>query len=280
MEWEEPRPVVNGESLGETQSPDRANAFRSAQEDRETGTPIRGKPINQKILIPLELAAKGGMTRIWIDQEVPCSCCEGSGAKPGTRIRRCYRCRGMGLITLVQDSVSTTQVCPLCSGRGAIFRIPCPECKGSGFILRKWMVSVPVQPGVRSGERIHLKGKGHPGRFGGPSGDLYLSVRIEPHPEFRRIGYHIETTAKIDIVTATLGGRVIVPTLNGNAYVVIPPGSRSGTRLRLKGKGILRPNGECGDQYIVLVIVPPRKVNEEQKKLLWRFRRIGKLIQT
>ncbi len=233
----------------------------------EKGAPRPGRDISQELRIPLELAARGGSTRLWIDQEVDCGACGGSGAKPGTKVRRCLACKGTGLAPGIAGDREAVS-CSRCHGRGVMIRALCGQCGGSGHTERKWMVSVPVPRGVRHGDEMRLAGRGQPGRFGGPPGDLYLKIRIEPHREFRRMGYHIESTAMIDIFTATLGGKIIVPTLNGNVWVVVPPGTRSGTRLRLKGGGLPQPGGENGDHHVVVAIEPPKELNDEQRALM------------
>ena len=253
------------------EKPSRPKA-RPQEPMREKGVPRPGRDTITDIRIPLELAAKGGSTRMWIEQEIRCSLCSGSGAKPGTKVRRCSICQGTGQVEAL-GLTGGMQPCRRCEGRGVIIRTACSVCKGSGHIARKVLISVPVSRGVRNGDQVRLVGRGQPGRFGGAPGDLYLRIKIEPHSQFRRFGYHIETTASIDIFTAALGGKIIVPTLNGNAWLVVPAGTRSGTRLRLKGKGLPQPDGESGDQHVVVAIVPPKDLSEEQKNLLRQMAR-------
>ena len=167
-----------------------------------------------------------------------------------------------------QGGFAFTRPCSACYGRGTIIEQACPECQGQGKVERRKQITVKIPAGVRDGARIRLAGQGQPGGHGAPPGNLVLVVRVGKHPELRRSGYDVETDVWIDIVTATLGGKVSVPTLSGKAQVKIPPGVASGARLRLKGKGVPRPGGGHGDQFVVVGIRPPKKLTGKQEELL------------
>jgi len=235
---------------------------------RARSQPQRGEDITRQIEIPFDLAAKGGKTRLWVQQESPCPACGGSGAKAGSSVKTCLSCGGSGMASQLQGGFAFTRPCPACYGRGTIIEQPCPECGGHGKVQRRKQITVKIPAGVRDGAHIRLAGQGQPGRLGGPPGNLILEVRIGAHPELRRSGYDVETDVWIDIATAALGGKVSVPTLSGKAQVKIPPGTASGSRLRLKGKGVPRPGGGHGDQFVVVGIRPPKHLSAKEKALL------------
>ncbi len=230
-----------------------------------------GEDIAREIEVPFEVAAKGGKARVWVQKEDPCPRCGGSGAKSADSIQTCSACGGSGHVSEGQGLFSFSRPCPRCYGRGRIIREACPECQGGGTKRQRKQIAVSIPAGVREGARIRLAGQGHPGRQGGPAGNLILTVKIAAHPHFRRNGYDIETDAWIDIATAALGGSVSVPTLDGGVTLKIPPGTKSGSRLRLKGRGVKHPGGGQGDEIVVIGIYPPKKLSERQKQLLEEF---------
>ena len=230
--------------------------------------PRRGEDIVREVEVPFNLAVKGGKIKIWVEQDALCQTCGGSGAKPGTQTTTCSQCGGSGMVSQGQGGFSFSRPCPMCYGRGTIIQEPCPSCHGRGEGRRRRQVSVKVPAGVRDGSKIRLAGQGQPGKHGGPNGNLILVVKVGEHPDFKRSGYDIESKVWIDIVTAAKGGSISVPTLNGTAQVKVPAGTRSGARLRLRGKGVKRPGGGHGDQYVVIGIQPPKQLTPKQRELL------------
>lgn len=236
------------------------------------GSARRGEDLFREIKIPFELAVKGGKTELAMERELSCPRCGGTGAKPGTRVRVCSACKGSGLISRSQGDLSVAEPCAKCQGRGTRVKISCPECKGCGRVVRQRRLQVAVPAGVRQGARVELPGQGQAGKNGGPPGNLSVAIRVAAHPDFRRIGFDVETRVWIDIVTAALGGWVSVPTLSGQSRMTIPEGTRSGTRLRIKGGGVPRPDGAPGDLIVAVGIRPPKRLSEEQKRILKELR--------
>lgn len=230
--------------------------------------PRQGEDIQREVEVPFDVAIKGGKMKLWVSQEALCTLCGGTGARPGSEAQPCPTCHGAGMVSESQGGFAFSRPCSSCYGRGSIIRDVCPQCQGRGEQKKRRQITVKIPAGVRDGSRIRLAGQGQPGKHGGPSGNLILTVKVGEHPQFHRSGYDIETPVWIDIVTATLGGIVSVPTLNGQAQVKVPPGTRSGARLRLRGKGIKRPGGGAGDQYVVIGIETPHNLTREQKDLL------------
>jgi len=237
------------------------------------GVPQRGEDVIQKIETTFELAVKGGKMRVWTSQDSLCPRCCGSGARKDSLIRICHTCKGEGMLGVPQEAAPSTRLCPKCQGRGTLIKEICSGCEGRGFVLRRRLLSVDIPPGVNTGSRVVLAGQGRAGRNLGPRGDLILIVRVKPHRLFRRLGFHLETTVWIDMVTAALGGKILVPTLNGNTRITVPPGTRSGARICLKGKGVQNSDGQVGDLSVVLGIQTPKKLSEKQKELLEQLRK-------
>ena len=237
------------------------------------GVPAPGEDVTHRISLPFELAIRGGTTQIRIQQDSLCPHCCGSGARQRSAIRLCRACEGGGEISVRQGANRVPRICPWCQGRGTIIRAICPRCQGQGYTLRERQVRVEIPPGVHGGSRIRLAGLGRPGRNLGPRGHLDLVVRVKPHPQFRRIRHDLETHAWIDMITASLGGRVKVSTLDGTCRLTVPPGTRSGDRLCVRGEGVQRPNGQFGDLYVVVGIKTPEELTPEQQTLLKELRK-------
>jgi len=172
--------------------------------------------------------------------------------------------------------VNDRAICGSCGGVGIRDRSFCPQCGGTGSITREKILEVKIPPGVRDGSRIRLKEQGGEGLGGAPRGDLFLKVRLRPHPRFRIKDADVETKVVLGPEQAVLGAKVTVPTLDGEVYLNVPPGSRTGTRLRLRGKGFPLQGGGRGDQYARIVIDIPAEVSVEQKEIYRRLEEIGK----
>ncbi|MDH7498668.1 MAG: DnaJ C-terminal domain-containing protein [Syntrophomonadaceae bacterium] len=170
--------------------------------------------------------------------------------------------------------VAGGKACADCHGTGVRGRSFCPTCGGTGSVAETRTLQVNIPAGVHHGSRIRLKGQGYEGIGGGPRGDLFLKVRILPHPVFTVKGSDVEVQLTVEPDQAVLGDKVEVPTLDGPVVMTVPPGSRNGTRLRLQGKGLPRKDGTRGDQYVRLVIDIPRQVDEQQRALYEQLRRL------
>jgi len=233
--------------------------------------PMRGQDTEISVNVPFDLAVNGGKMAVTVPSIFTCRTCKGSGAKPGTRDQTCPECRGSGSIQEVQGGFAFSRPCPRCYGRGRIIATPCPACGGIGEeqATRRYQIRIPR--GVRNGQRIRLAGQGRPGRNGGPSGDLYVRIHVDRHPEFTRKGNDVYSEIAVDMAEAALGTRKKVATVHGQAMVRVPPGTQSGTRLRLKKRGVTSPDGHTGDHYVTVKVTTPRNLTDEQKELLRQF---------
>ncbi|MEP9354951.1 molecular chaperone DnaJ [Xanthobacter sp. KR7-65] len=233
----------------------------------------RGSDLRYNMEITLEEAFVGKTAQIKIPTSVACEACSGSGAKPGTQPKACRTCGGAGKIRHAQGFFTLERTCPTCQGRGSVIEDPCSACGGAGRVTRERALSVQIPPGVEDGTRIRLGGEGEAGVRGGPAGDLYIFLSIEPHPFFQREGADLYCRVPISMVTAALGGAVEVPTIDGDkTKVKIPEGTQSQKRFRLSGKGmpILRSRS-AGDMYVQVVVETPQKLTKRQKELLAEF---------
>ncbi|MFW6161747.1 MAG: molecular chaperone DnaJ [Planctomycetota bacterium] len=244
-----------------------------ARAGARSAPPRRGEDVHQKIDIPFETAVNGGTVAIRVQHPEPCHTCKGSGARPGTSTRPCPACGGTGMVQSAQGMFSVSRPCPQCFGRGQIIEQPCTACRGTGTVTRPRKVSVKIPRGVKDGARIRLTGEGRPGTRGGKPGDLYLQVHVKRHAQFERHGHDIYSDLELNIVQATLGTSVPVKTLSGEVQLRIPPGTASGQKLRLKGKGAPTPGGGHGDHYVRIKIATPKGLNARQRELLEQFAR-------
>ena len=243
--------------------------------------PRRGQDLYYELSITLEEAAFGAEKEFEIQRYETCPNCRGSGAEPGTTPVRCPQCNGTGEVRHVREtflgSFVTVTTCPQCGGSGEVIVTPCSECRGKRKIRVKRTISVQIPPGVDSGTRIRLSGEGDAGDAGGPPGNLYVTISVEPHPYFRRDGSNLYYELPLNIVQAALGAEVEIPTLEGKEKLVVPPGTQPGQTFRLKGKGMphLHRNGR-GDLFIIAKVVIPTNLTPKQKELL---KELGKTFQ-
>jgi molecular chaperone DnaJ len=232
----------------------------------------RGADLRYDLELDLEQAVFGYSTEIEFTTLGECEPCNGSGASPGSTPTTCTTCNGVGQVRMQQGFFSVQQTCPRCKGRGQIISQPCDSCLGQGRIRKKKNLSVKVPEGVDTGDRIRLSGEGEAGRNGGPSGDLYVEIRVREHPIFERDGSHLSCEVPISFVTASLGGTVEVPTLKGTVSLKVPNETQSGRVFRLREKGI-KPvrGGPVGDLFCRVVVETPVNLTEEQQALLRKF---------
>ena len=233
----------------------------------------RGSDLRYNLEITLEEAFRGKTATITIPVSITCEACAGSGAKPGSRSRGCQTCGGHGRVRASQGFFSIERTCPACNGRGETIDDPCRVCSGAGRATRERTLSVNIPAGLEDGTRIRLSGEGEAGQRGGPAGDLYIFVAVQPHPFFQRDGADLFCRVPISMVTAALGGEVSAPVLDGeDGRVKIPEGTQSGKQFRLKGRGMPVLRGrERGDLYIQAVIETPQKLTPRQRELLREF---------
>lgn len=229
----------------------------------------RGADLRFDLEISLEEAVQGVEREIRVPALVQCETCDGSGAKPGSTPRTCNTCGGQGQVRMQQGFFSIQQTCPTCRGKGRMIDDPCSDCRGSGRRQQDKTLSVTVPPGVDTGDRIRLSGEGEAGDRGSPTGDLYVEVRVKPHPIFERDGNDLVCDVPVDIATAALGGEVEVPTLDGRVKLKISAGTQSERVFRLRGKGV-RPvrGGPPGDVLCRVRLETPVHLTPRQKELL------------
>jgi len=233
----------------------------------------RGADLRYRLDISLEEAVQGTETEIRIPSQETCETCAGSGAKEGSRPRTCSTCGGVGQVRMQQGFFSIQQTCPTCRGTGEIIDDPCGACRGKGHVQREKNLSVKIPAGVDTGDRIRLSGEGEVGERGAPSGDLYVEVRVKPHPIFERDGSNLVCDVPLDVATAALGGEIDVPTLDGRVKLKIPAGTQTDRIFRLRGKGV-RPvrGGSPGDVLCRVRLETPVHLTSRQKELLEEFR--------
>jgi molecular chaperone DnaJ len=228
--------------------------------------PHRGQDLESELHLAFEDAVHGLTTTVHLTSEAACSTCHGTGARPGTTPRTCPICDGRGVVDDNQGFFSFSSPCPECAGRGYMIDEPCPTCRGTGVEHRPREVKVRIPAGVGDGQRIRLRGRGGPGRNGGPAGDLYVTVRVKPHPLFGRRGNDLTITVPITFAEAALGADVAVPTLDGGPVKVrIPAGTRSGRTFRVRGKGVAARR-KTGDMLVTVEVAVPQKLNAEERR--------------
>jgi molecular chaperone DnaJ len=206
-------------------------------------------------------------TGLHVTSDAACHTCHGSGAKPGTAPRQCPQCGGRGVLDEDQGFFSFSKPCPMCAGRGSIVDEACPTCGGTGVEHRPRQVKVRIPAGVSDGQRIRLKGRGGPGRNGGPSGDLYVVVHVAEHPLFGRSGRNLTLTVPITFPEAALGANVSVPTLDGGPVTIkVPAGTRSGRTFRVKGHGVAGDRNGSGDLLVTVEVAVPSRLSAAERK--------------
>jgi molecular chaperone DnaJ len=231
-----------------------------------------GNDLEYRLSISLREAAAGTKRKVRFARREVCSECNGSGAAPGTQAQACPDCSGSGQVRRAQGFFSITQTCGRCRGTGRIITKPCSRCSGGGRQRVERELSVDLPPGVDTGSRLRLGGEGEPGEGGGPRGDLYIYVEVEPDEVFAREGNDILCELPISFPQAALGDKIRVPTLDGDAELKIPPGTQSGTLFRMRGLGIKDLRGyHRGDQIVRVQVETPTRLSREQREVLERF---------
>ncbi|HEU4321490.1 MAG TPA: molecular chaperone DnaJ [Acidimicrobiia bacterium] len=232
------------------------------------GGPSRGADVSAELTIGFEDAAFGVETEVVVEGPAPCSRCSGSGAEPGTPVTTCPTCGGRGMVAQNQGFFSFSQPCPQCHGSGKLIEDRCSQCRGSGSENRRRQVRLRVPAGITDGQTLRLRGKGSPGAFGGPAGDLMVRVRVAPSRVFGRRDNDLTLKVPITYTEAALGTKIDVPTLNGGVKVKIPAGTPTGKTFRVRGKGISPERGRQGDLLVTVEVAVPKKVSKDEKKIL------------
>lgn len=238
--------------------------------------PVRGADLRYDLSITLMEAAFGAKKEIEVPVSEDCSVCGGSGAAPGTHPTTCTQCGGSGQVRSVQRTIfgqmATTRTCGTCNGEGKVIKNPCEKCRGHGKVREVKKIQVNIPRGSEDGLSLRYSGKGEAGLRGGPSGDLYVVLHVEPHEFFEKNGNDIYCEIPITFVQAALGDEIEVPTLHGEVKMKIPEGTQTSKVFRLRGQGFpYRRGGGNGDQHVRVIVTTPTKLSGKQKKLLREF---------
>jgi molecular chaperone DnaJ len=222
-----------------------------------------GRDIEHEMTIDLISALKGFETELSMQKAAVCSTCHGTGMDPKSKLSTCPRCGGSGRINVAQGPMQFTRACPQCRGHGQVGK-PCPVCGGSGQVVRTERIKVTIPQGVREGSKVRVAGKGEPGVDGGPSGDLYLIVHIQPHPLLTREEDNLYMEVPVTVREAVAGATITIPTIDGEVNVKVPPKSQSGQTLKLRGKGAVNPKTKKrGDLMVKLIVKVPKTDDQE-----------------
>ncbi|MGJ0906262.1 molecular chaperone DnaJ [Clostridium botulinum] len=240
---------------------------------RRKNGPQRGADIETAINLTFEEAVFGAEKEISVNKHENCDNCNGTGAKPGTSAKTCDKCGGTGKIRIQKNTILGSMVtetsCDKCGGSGKVIENPCNKCHGKGKIRKNKKIKVKVPAGVDTGNVIPLRGQGEPGNNGGPTGDLYINIRVDSHPTFKRKGFDVYIEKHISFAQAALGVEIKVPTVDGEVKYEVPAGTQPGTVFRLKGKGVPRINSTArGNQYVTIIVDIPKKLNNKQREAL------------
>lgn len=238
--------------------------------------PAKGHDLRYDLDMNLQEAVYGVEKELNIPRWETCKVCKGSRSKPGKKPETCSTCKGTGETRIQQGFFTMARTCGRCKGEGSIITDPCAECKGIGKIKKKSSINLKIPAGVDTGIRLRVSEEGEPGINGGPNGDLYVVINVEPHPFFKRKGNDLLCEVPISFVKAVLGSEIEVPTIDGKEPLNIPAGTPSGKIFHLRGKGVPKLNGYGkGDQYVTVVVDVPKKITKRQKELLKEFAEIS-----
>ncbi len=235
-----------------------------------------GADLRYDLTLPFLEAVFGTAKDLNISKSAQCFECHGSGADPGSDVKTCSYCGGRGQVVQSSGFFSIRTTCPECHGYGKIIVKRCKTCHGTGRTTIEKTVHVKIPAGVETGSRLRLRGEGEDGEFGGPNGDLYVFLTVDPHEFFERRGNDIHCRIPISFVQAAMGDKIEVPTLMGTEKLKIPRGTQNATQFRLKGKGIPHIRGfGSGDQIIEITVSVPTDLTRKQEELLLEFARLG-----
>ena len=236
-----------------------------------------GADLRYDVKISFFDAAFGKEAEIEIPKNIACEACGGTGAKPGTHPTQCPSCKGTGQVTRSQGFFTISTTCSQCRGEGSIVPHPCKECRGYGKVKKIKKIQVKIPPGVDTGSKLRIRAEGEEGERGGPPGDLFVFIYVEPHDFFSREGDDVICQIPISFTQAALGTEIEVPTLNGAKNLKIPKGSESGEIFRIKGEGFPRIRGYGrGDEIVQVMVRTPKNLTKRQEELLREFEEVGR----
>ena len=239
--------------------------------------PQKGANIRLSVRISFEEAVFGCTKELEFTYKETCSTCGGNGAKPGTNPETCTKCGGKGKVVYSQQSlfgmVQNVQTCPECQGSGKVVKEKCTNCRGTGYVSKKIKKTIDIPAGIDNGQCVRIRDYGEPGKNGGPRGDVLVEVIVGKNPAFERQDMNIFSKASITFGIAALGGDIRINTVDGEVVYTVAPGTQSGTRIRLKGKGVpsLRNKEVRGDHYVTLIVNTPTGLSKEAKDALRKF---------
>jgi molecular chaperone DnaJ len=240
---------------------------------RRRGRAQRGEDVRYDLEISFEEAVFGMNAEIQLPRMEQCGRCRGSGAEPGSGPTTCPTCHGRGEVMYQQSFLSIRRTCGTCGGAGQIVRNPCAECRGQGYRQAQRKLKVNIPAGVDDGTRLRLAGEGQPGPHGGPPGDLYVFLKVQPHAFFERHETDLFCTIPLNVAQAALGCDIEAPTLEGPHKVKVPEGTQSGTQFRVRNRGVPSLNGGGrGDLYVRIQVQVPARLTREQRKLFEQLR--------
>ncbi len=229
--------------------------------------PEKGSDLEYGLDIDFWQAIRGTQVRLNVARQEVCETCNGSGAVGGTSTV-CPECDGTGNVTQMAGAMKFSLTCPRCDGKGRLRNV-CPTCHGDGRLSKSETVDVRIPPGAQSGSRLRVAGKGNAGRMGGGAGDLYITVRVEPHAFFRREGDDIHIQVPVTVSEAGLGAKIEVPTIDGRALLKVPQGTQNQQKFRLREKGVMNTRkNQRGDEIVEVVIQAPKAQDERTRELL------------
>ncbi|MFO7302718.1 MAG: J domain-containing protein [Acidobacteriota bacterium] len=246
------------------------------QAAREATTPTRGQDVTVTMHVPFEDAVRGAERPVSVTRQERCSACRGRGYT-ARAVASCPSCSGQGTLRWTRGHMVFRKRCPTCGGDGRTLREACRRCSATGVVPRAEVVTVTVPPGIESGSRIAVPGRGHAGALGGPYGDLYVTIEVGDHRIFRREGADLHLTLPVSIAEAAFGADVTIPGLDGPVTIRVPAGTASGTTLRVPGAGGVRHGTTArGDLVATVQLVLPRSLDERSRELLREFARINR----
>lgn len=256
-----------------------SNIFGGGFGGRTRARKKAGANVQVDMEISFEEMVKGTKRTINLYKKVVCNVCKGSGAEPGSKKETCPTCHGTGQVRrTVQSflgSFSQVSTCPTCKGAGEIYSEKCHKCKGEGRTKEEQSIEVEIPAGIQDGQTLSLEGQGEAGEKGGPAGDLYINIKVNPHPKFKREGNNIISDEYITFSQAVLGDKITIDTIEGPIKMKVPPGTQSGEVFKIKGEGVpfLERRGR-GDQLVRIKVQIPKNPNREQKRLIEKLREI------
>lgn len=241
--------------------------FGAGRNRQTTPEPERGADLEYGLNVDFWQAVRGTQVRLSIKRQEICETCHGTGSA-GSNVAVCPECDGTGQVTQMAGAMKFNLTCPRCGGSGRL-KNACPTCRGEGTVSRPDTVEVRIPAGIASGSRLRVAGKGNAGVAGGPAGDLYITVRVDEHPFFKRSGDNIEVQVPLTVSEAGLGAKIEVPTIDGRALLKIPQGTQNGQKFRLREKGIFNARKNVrGDEIVEVVLRAPDVHNERTRELL------------